>query len=120
MFSPITTEINECEGINPQLNSRMQGYNWEEFHHLHISDLHTELRRQLKGTTYEVRLGPSLQVRDYDSTGRLNPPRRPKPDLSIRDVNRDENRLITSSPVEPKNATRRMEAAEAMNIDPND
>src|SRR5260221_4927566 len=120
MFSPITTEINECEGINPQLNSRMQGYNWEEFHLLHIADLHTELKRQLRGTIYEVRLGPSLQVRDYDSNGRLLPPRRPKPDLSIRDMRPGEHRPSSGSTVEPKNPTRRMEAAEAMNIDPND
>lgn len=120
MFEPITTEINECEGINPHLNSQMQGANWEEFHHLHIADLHAELRKALLDTPYQVRLGRSLQVRDVDNIGHLKPPRPLIPDLSIRDKGGPENRPALRGPVEPNDATLYLETAEAMNVDPND
>ena len=32
---PVTSVINEYEGINPHLNSRLQAHKWEEFHQLH-------------------------------------------------------------------------------------
>src|SRR5258708_6855462 len=118
MVEPITSEINECEGINPLLNSRMQRQNFEEFHQFHITALHTELRKALADTPYRVRLSGSLQVRHTDNLGNAKLPRYLKPDLIIRDKHTSKYRLTLRRP-EPKDATP-LSVADAMNADPND
>ncbi|MHB8629492.1 MAG: hypothetical protein ACYDBJ_23980 [Aggregatilineales bacterium] len=116
-IDPVTSLINEYEGINAQLNSQLQQQDWKEFHQFHIADLHTLLKRTLAGTGYVVRATPSLQVRDTDSMGHERPPRRLDPDLSIRDRSAARAHPGTLLVAEPKDSAREMAVSEAMNVD---
>src|SRR6266851_98150 len=112
---PVTSRINEFEGINPLLNSQLQHQDWKEFHQFHIADLHTLLKQALSGTGFVVRATPSLQVRDTDSLGHDLPPRRLDPDLSIRDRTTSRTPPGRLVPGEPKDGTLEMQTPEAMN-----
>ena len=119
-MDPITTDINEYEGINPLLNSELQPHKWEGFHMFHIAALHAELSRKLKGTGYKVEPIPSLQVLDRDEdTGDWGPPRRLEPDLSIRDQ-RTPGRPRRGLSEQTEHGTVQMDMPQAMNTDPED
>jgi hypothetical protein len=118
--NPITSDINEYNGINPHLNSELQPHGWDEFHMFHIAALHTELSRKLRGTGYTVKAVPSLQVRDRDEdSGNWLPPRRLEPDLSIRDP-RAAGRPPHGLSEQTKHGTVQMDLPEAMNTEPED
>src|SRR5579859_2544669 len=119
---PITTSLNEYEGINPHLNSRLQQEHgqWDEFHQLHLTYLHSTLNQALKGSGYKATFAPSLQVRDLDErTGFWGQPRYPEPDVSIRDVNAPHPEHIgVSSEEQTQKSVVEMEASQALNVDP--
>jgi hypothetical protein len=64
----IKTLKNQFRGINPHLNSALQGRggDFPQFHHAYIEDLSRALQRTLLPKGYEVSTEKSLQIRRPD------------------------------------------------------
>lgn len=75
---------NQYRGINAHLHSFWQAeHKWNRFHHAHITDLAKLLRIQLLPKGYTAEIEESLQIRRIGD----DLPRRPRPDVLIRDLN---------------------------------
>lgn len=88
---PLQSVKNQYIGINAHLHSDFQadGEWWEDFHLIHIGDLHQVLGEQLLPLGYGVSTIPALQVQKLDpDTGVPSRPTRPEADVNILDQRR--------------------------------